>query len=101
MKFLTFVTFDPAKAAEIAQVADKVTKTPGQKTLAQYVCQAIPFPGVTPNTMVTIAVAEVETNEALSAVHYPFELVGASVWSVPILELPVASAAQEEKKYRG
>jgi tagatose-1,6-bisphosphate aldolase non-catalytic subunit AgaZ/GatZ len=101
MKFLTFLSFDPAKAAEIAQIADKVAKTPGQKFLAQYVCQGIPFPGVTPNTMVTIALAEVETNEAMSAVHYPFELAGASAWSVPVLELPVEAAAQEEKKYRG
>jgi hypothetical protein len=100
MKFLMFAMFDPAKAAEIAQVADKVAKTPGQKTVAQYVCQGIPFAGVPANKMVTISVGEAESNEAMAAVHYPLELAGATVWSVPVLEMPVAGAAVEEKKYR-
>ena len=100
MKFITFNMFDVAKAVEIAQAADKVVKTPGQKTLAQYVCLGLAFPGVPPNTMVTITIGEVESNEAMGAVHYPLELAGATVWSVPVLEMPVAGAAAEEKKYR-
>jgi hypothetical protein len=101
MKFLTFAMFEAAKGAEIAQAADQVAKTPGQKMLAQYVCQGIPFPGVTPNTMVTISVGEAENNEAIGAVQYPLALAGATVWAVPVLEMPVARAAKAEKKYRG
>ena len=101
MKFLRFAMFDVAKAAEVAQAADKVAKTPGQKVLASYLCQGIPFAGVPPSKMVTIAVGEAESNEAISAVQYPLALAGASVWAVPVLELPVAGAAAEEKKYKG
>ncbi len=100
MKFLTFSMFDASKAAEVAQAADKVAKTPGQKMLAQYVCQGIPFAGVPPSTMVAISVGEAESNEAIAAVHYPLALAGATIWSVPVLEMPVAGAAAEEKKYR-
>ena len=35
MKFLMFAMCDEAKVAELAQIADKVAKTPGQKTIAQ------------------------------------------------------------------
>jgi hypothetical protein len=100
MKFINFVMFDAAKAAEVAQAADKVAKTAGQKMQAQYVCQGIPFAGVPPHMMVTIVVGEAETNEAMGAVHYPLLLAGASVWAVPVLEMPVAGATAEEKKYR-
>lgn len=92
--------FDAAKASEVAQAADKVANTPGQKMLAQYVCQGIPFAGVPPHTMVAITIGEAESNEAISAVHYPLELAGASVWTVPVLEFPVGGGAAEEKKYR-
>lgn len=100
MKFITFAMFDVAKAAEVAQVVDKVAKTPGQKTIAQYICQGIAFAGVPPNKMVTISVAEVESNEAIAASQYPLALAGAILWAVPVLEMPVAGAAAEEKKYR-
>ena len=100
MKFIGFAMFDAAKAAEVAQAGDKVAKTPGRKVLAQYACQGIPFPGVPPNTMVVISVEEAESNEAIGASQYPLALAGATVWSVPVLEMPVAGAAAEEKKYR-
>ena len=100
MKFIYFTMFDVAKAAEVAQAADKVAKTPGHKTLAQYVFQGIPFHGVPPNTMVVIAVGEAESNEAIAAQQYPLALAGARVWAVPVLEMPVPGAATEEKKYR-
>ena len=100
MKFITFNMFDVAKATEVAQAGDKVAKTPGQKILAQYVCEGLAFPGEPPNTLVSISIAEVESNEALAAVQYPVALAGATVWSVPVLEMPVAGAAAEEKKYR-
>ena len=100
MKFITFNMFDVAKTAELAQAIDKVAKTPGQKILAQYVCEGLAFPGQPPNTMVSIGIVEVESNEALAAAQYPVALAGATVWSVPVLEMPVAGTAVEEKKYR-
>jgi len=100
MKFITFYMFDVAKTAEVAQASDKVAKTPGQKILAQYVCQGLAFPGSPPNTMVSMSVVEAESNEAMASAHYPVALAGASLWSVPVLEMPVAGAVAEEKKYR-
>ena len=100
MKFLVFSMFDVAKAAEVAQAGDKVAKTPGRKVLANYTCMGMAFPGVPPNTMVGISVAEYESNEAMAAVLYPVELAGATVWVVPVLEMPVGRGAATEKKYR-
>lgn len=100
MKFITFGMFDVAKAVEVAQAADKVAKLPGQKILAQYVCLGLAFPGHPPNTMVTISIGDIESNEAMAATQYPLELAGETIWSVPVMELPVAGAAAEEKKYR-
>ncbi len=100
MKFITFHMFDVAKVAEVAQAGDKVAKTPGRKILAQYVCEGLAFPGQPPNTIVSIAIGEVESNEAMSAVQYPLALAGSALWSVPVLEMPSAGAAAAEKKYR-
>ena len=100
MKFITFNMFDVAKGAEVAQASDKVAKTPGQKILAQYMCEGLAFPGQPPNTLVGIEIGEVESNEALAAAQYPVALAGATVWSVPVLEMPVGGGAAEEKQYR-
>lgn len=100
MKFLTFAACDVAKAAELAQAADKATKTPGQKTIAQYVCQGIAFSGLPPNTLLAIVVVDAESNEALTAAQYPMGLAGISTWAVPVLEIPVGRGAAAEKKYR-
>jgi hypothetical protein len=100
MKFLVFSMFDVAKTAEIAQIADKVAKTPGQKTIAQYVCQGMAFNGQPPNTSLAIAVVEAESNEALAATQYPMGLAGISTWAVPVLEVPVGRVVTAEKKYR-
>jgi len=100
MKFLVFTLFDDAKAAEVAQAADKVVKTPGQKTIAQYVCQGMAFSGLPPNATLAIAVVEAESNEALAASQYPLALAGATTWAVPVLEMPVGRGAAIEKKYR-
>ena len=101
MKFMTFVMFDLAKAAEVAKAGDQVANTPGTKMLAQYACQGIPFPHtIPPNQMLVISINETETNEAISAVVYPLGLAGATVWNVPVLEMPVGGAAETEKKYR-
>ena len=100
MKFLTFTMFDVSKAAEVAQAGDKAAKTPGQKTIAQYICQGIPFEGVPPNAMVVVHVGEYESNESIAASQYPVALAGATVWAVPVLELAVGRGAAAEKKYR-
>ena len=103
MRFLSFVTFDVAKAAELAKVSDKVwaSPPPGIKLLAAYVCQGMAFAGVPPNTLVSIDIIEAESNEALAAVNYPLALAGASIWNVPVMELPTVGAAEAEKKIRG
>ena len=100
MKFLVFAMFDVAKAAEMAQANDKLAKTPGRKVLSTYSCMGLAFPGVPPNTIVTISVVEYETSEAMAAVLYPLEVAGATVWAVPVLEMPAAGHAATEKKYR-
>ena len=102
MKFMTFVMFDVAKAAEMAQVSDKTADMPGIKRLAQYACQGIPFPHtIPPNTMVVVTINDAESNEAMAAANYPAGLAGATVWNVPVLEMPIGGAAETEKKYRG
>jgi len=102
MKFVQFNTFDVAKAAEVSAASDKfwASPPPGVKMLADYVCLGIPFSGVPPNTVVSLAVVEAESAEALTAVTYALALAGASLWNVPVLELPVAGAAKVEKKFR-
>jgi hypothetical protein len=100
MKFISFGIYDVAKTAEVAQAADKVAKTPGRKSLASYTCMGLAFPGVPPNTLVTIEVVEYESNEAMAAVQYPVALAGATVWAVPVLEWTAGRGAATEKKYR-
>lgn len=100
MKFLGFAMYDVAKAVEVAQASDKVAKTPGRKVLADYVCEGIAFPGQPPNTLVSITVAEYESNEAVAAALYPMAIAGATVWAVPVLEMQVGRGAATEKKYR-
>ena len=100
MKFMVFTMYDAAKAAEVMQASDKAAKMPGQKLLALYVCGGKPFDGVPPNTLVAISVREAESAEALAAVEYTLILAGATVWAVPVVELPVGGAVAEEKKYR-
>jgi hypothetical protein len=100
MKFMIFSLFETAKIAELAQVIDKVAKTPGQKTIAQYACQGMAFSGLPPNTTLGISVVEAESNDALAATQYPLDLAGISTWAVPVLEVPVGGIAAEEKKLR-
>jgi len=100
MKFMTFVMYDVAKAAEVAQASDKASKVPGQKLLALYSCVGKPFDGVPPNTIVAISVREAENGEALATALYTLALAGATAWAVPVIEMPVGAAAAEEKKLR-
>ena len=108
MKFMLFGIIDAAKAAEMAQVSDKLQANPpeGIKTLAMYSCQGIPFPNGLPDnasltSFVTIAVLEAENNEMLSARMYPYMVAGASIWAVPVMDLPMGAVAEQEKRIRG
>ena len=103
MKFLTFTMYDTAKAAEVAAASDKTMASPppGTKLLARYTCLGIAFPGAPPNTMVVISLREAENAESMAAIGYPMMLAGATVWYVPVMELPVTpTAAEVEKKLR-
>jgi len=103
MKFLTLNLFDVAKTAEVAQASDKVWASPpaGTKILASYVSLSPVFPNQPPNTMVGISITEAENAEAIAAVHYPMMIAGATIYAVPILELPLVGAQEVEKKYKG
>jgi len=103
MKFLIFAMTDVAKVAGVAQAADKVwaSPPPGVKLLATYSCQGLAFPGVLPNTLVSIRVVEAESNEAIAAITWPIAVAGATVWNVPVLDLPAVGVAEVEKKLRG
>ena len=102
MKFLRFVMMDTAKVAEVTQASDKTwaNPPPGIKMLANYACLGIAFPGEPANTIVSVGVLETENVEALTTVSYPLALAGATVWGIPVLEVPIAGAAEVEKKMR-
>jgi hypothetical protein len=103
MKFLTIYVTDMANIQAMVQASDKVwaSPPPGIKVEASYVCLGTPFPGVPPNTLVSVTIAEAESAEALAAVSYPMMVAGVTVHRVPILEVSVGAVAKEEKKYRG
>jgi hypothetical protein len=100
MKFLVFAVFDVAKAAEMAQANDKLAETPGRKVLSTYTCMGLAYPGVPPNTIVSISVVEYESSQAMAAVLYPLEVAGATIWAVPVLDVPVGGHAATEKELR-
>jgi len=103
MKFLRFSMFDAAKTAEMSQVSDKVMANlpPGLKVLAAYTCLGNPFPAtVPPNALISVAVMEAESAEAIVATAYPAMLAGAQMWYVPVMEVSIGAAAEQEKKYR-
>lgn len=103
MKFMIVTLFDVAKGAELAQISDKLSANPppGTTTLASYFCQGIPFPGIPLNMGVTITIGEAESNEAIAAATWPLRLAGATVWHVPLLEMPVGGIVEWERKFRG
>ena len=102
MKFLLFSMYDAAKQAELAQIADKAhaSAPPGRKLLATYVCLGMPFANVPRNTLVSISVVEAESAEAMAAATYPLTLAGATIWHVPVMELPAGGVSDVEKKMR-
>jgi hypothetical protein len=103
MKFISFTIYDAAKSTEIATLTDElfVDPPPGYNPLASYTCLAQPFPGLMPNTLVSITIAEAESAESLAAISYPLVFAGATFHSVPVLENPIGGAAIVEKKCSG
>jgi hypothetical protein len=103
MKFLQFAAMDLGKAGEVAKASDKVwaSPPPGIKSVADYVCLGIAYPGQAANTAVSVGVIEADSAEALTATSYQMGLAGATVWNVPVLEIPVAGVSEVEKKLRG
>ncbi|MCK4698234.1 MAG: hypothetical protein KAT53_08025 [Dehalococcoidia bacterium] len=102
MKFLRFSMMDVDKVVQVVQASDKLWSSPppGVKMLANYACLGIAFPGEPPNTIVSVSIVEAENAEAIGATSYPTALAGAAVWNVPVMEVPVAGAAEVEKKLR-
>jgi hypothetical protein len=103
MKFIRFSMMDSTKVAELSKASDKVWASPpkGMKAQATYACLGIAFPEQPPNTIVTMTVLEAESAESLAVASYPLALVGATVWYVPILDVPVGGSVQVEKKLKG
>ena len=98
MKFITFCIYDVAKFAEVAQASDKNSKIPGQKMLANYICLGKAFDGIPLNHGVSITIREAESAEILGAAIYNVALTGATIWAVPVMEVPVGGSVAELKK---
>ena len=103
MKFVVMSVWDVDKAAELGKLSDKLSATPpsGYKLLAQYVCLAHPVSGIQSGKGVSITVCEADSAEALAAVTYPSMLAGAEINTVPVIDMPIGSVAEVEKKARG
>jgi hypothetical protein len=103
MKFVRITMMDSTKVEEMTKISDKTwaSPPPGIKMEAFYACLGMPFPNAPPNTMTSISVVEAESAEALASVSYPLMQAGATIWAVPVLEIPVGGTAEAEKKFRG
>lgn len=99
MKFLAFTMYDNSKAMAVAEASDKASKIPGQKLLAAYLCMGKPFDGVPPNTVVAVTLRETDSSEAMLGVGATLANAGATIWAVPVMELPAGSTVAEAKKY--
>jgi len=102
MKFLNFTVFDVHKSTDIAAVNDKFQAAPteGYKVLHEFACMSPPFP-VPPNSIVGVSITEVKTTDAMLSHHYQLLLAGATIYRVPIMEVPLASSIDVERKGRG
>jgi len=103
MKFVRFSVVDVAKMAETTKASDKVWASPpsGVKMDAFYACMGLAFPDQPPNTIVSISIVEADSAESLAAISYPPMQAGATIWAVPVIDVPVGGTAEAEKKYRG
>jgi hypothetical protein len=98
MKFITFDMFNVAKVAEIAQAYDTLRESiaaskSGMEIPYHGVIQGLAFPGQPSDKMVSITLADVPNNEALSAALYPMVAAGGTLWSVPILDATTSAVA--------
>jgi hypothetical protein len=103
MKFLRFTMAKVADISKLTQASDKTMASPpqGYKVLSVDACMGLAFPGQPEDTIVSIATIEADSAEVLAATGYPLMLAGATVWTVPVMEMPVAKTAEVEKKLRG
>jgi hypothetical protein len=103
MRYLRFSMMDAADVAKVAQANDKVMANlpQGYKVLSINACMGIAFPGQPANTIVSVSIVETEGAEALAATSYPTMLAGATIWNVPVMDVPVSGVAETEKRLRG
>ena len=103
MKFLRFTMAKIADISKLTQASDKTMASPpqGYKVLSVDACMGLAFPGQPEDTIVSIATIEADSAEVLAATGYPLMLAGATVWTVPVLEFPVAKTVEVEQKLRG
>jgi len=96
MKFISFVTFNVDRLADVAKAADKLGKNPpeGYKLLAMYSCQANPFSGIEleRGDMTTVSIVECDSAEALAAANLEMTLAGATVNRIPVLQISAGEA---------
>jgi len=102
MKFMTLSIYPVAKAAEIAAAADKVWASQPRegRPASSFMLMSVPF-SVPPNSLVAFSIGEADSAESMAARVYPMMLAGATVNIIPLLEVPLGSGAEVEKKYRG
>ena len=102
MKFLRFTMMNTVDIPKVTQASDKTMASPpqGYKVLSIDACLAMAFPGQPEDTIVSIAAIEAESAEVLAATGYPLMIAGATVWTVPVMEFPVAKTEEVEKKLR-
>jgi hypothetical protein len=98
MKFVVFTMFNMDKAAEMGRIGDTV-KIPGNKLEGWYLFQGRPFDGVPPNTAVSLSIHDVQSNADITALEYPLAKAGATVWAVPVMEIPRGGAVKQGKEY--
>ena len=103
MKFLIFNLIDVPKVPDVSKAADDVWASPPAdvKVLGGYTCLGLAYPGMPSNAIMSIRLVEAESNESLAAVLYPVAVAGATVWSTPVMDLPLGGGvADMEKKLR-
>lgn len=103
MKFLIFNLIEVPMVPDVSKAADKLWASPPAdvKVLGGYTCLGLVYPGMPSNAIMSIRLVEAESNESLAAVLYPVMVAGATVWSTPVMDLPLGGGvADMEKKLR-
>lgn len=98
MKVALFTMFDVDKLGEMGKIGDSI-KVPGNRLEAWYAFQGIPFQGLPPHTVVTLSIHEVQGNADIMALEMPLARAGATVWAVPVMEIPRGGAVKQGKEY--